>query len=139
MSVGSSLVVCGTLLESLGKGQKFDFVATKLHLQGECPLDYPLQKKGHSNEFMRSVSHLRSRTNTFSAVFRVRSELSYAIHKFFHEHGFVYIHTPLITASDCEGAGEVFTVDTKEGNFFGKEAYLTVSGQLHSETLIAGL
>jgi len=139
VSVGSSLVVCGTLQESLGKGQKFDFVATKLHLQGECPLDYPLQKKGHSNEFMRSVSHLRSRTNTFSAVFRVRSELSYAIHKFFHEHGFVYIHTPLITASDCEGAGEVFTVDTKEGNFFGKEAYLTVSGQLHSETLIAGL
>ena len=139
ITIGTSIVVNGMMKKSLGKGQKFDFVATSIRVQGECPQDYPLQKKGHTNEFMRSIAHLRSRTNTFSAVFRVRNELSYAIHKFFHDNGFVYIHTPLITGSDCEGAGETFIVDTKEGNFFGKDAYLTVSGQLHSETLIAGL
>lgn len=139
ISVGSSIIVDGSLHESLGKGQIFDFVASSIQIQGYCPSDYPLQKKGHSNEFIRSISHLRSRANTFSAVFRVRAELAYAIHEFFHSRGFAYVHTPLITGSDCEGAGETFIVDTDKGDFFGKEAYLTVSGQLHAETLVAGL
>jgi len=139
VSVGASLVVSGKLEKSMGKGQEFDFVASEIKIQGLSPSDYPLQKKGHSNEFLRTIQHLRVRTNTFSATFRVRSELAYAIHKFFHDHGFSYIHTPLITGSDCEGAGETFIVDTKDGNFFGKKTILTVSGQLHAETLLAGL
>ena len=139
VTVGASIIVDGTLQESLGKGQKYDFVATNIRVQGGCPQDYPLQKKGHSNEFLRGISHLRSRTNTFSAVFKVRAELAYAIHEFFHQRGFTYVHTPLITGSDCEGAGETFVVDNGKGNFFGREAYLTVSGQLHAESLVAGL
>lgn len=153
-NIGASLEISGKLLESPASGQKFELVAKEIKLLGESESDYPLQKKGHSFEFLREIAHLRGRSNTFSAVFRLRSVLSQAIHRFFAERDFNYIHTPIISSSDCEGAGEMFQVTTfdlanvpftekKEvdfkRDFFGKKAGLTVSGQLQSEALISGL
>ncbi len=139
ISVGSSLIIEGVLQESLGKEQEFELLANQIVLKGSSTQDYPLQKKGHSFEYLREIAHLRARTNTFSAVFKIRSELAFATHNFFHDHGFTYIHTPIITGSDSEGAGEMFNVITGTKDFFGQKASLTVSGQLHAETLIAGL
>jgi asparaginyl-tRNA synthetase len=134
---------------SQGAKQKFELQAKNIEIVGISPNDYPLQKKGHSFEYLREIAHLRPRSNTFSAVFRVRSLLAFAIHKFFNEQGFIYVHTPLITGSDAEGAGEMFKVSTLDmlnppktpdgavdytKDFFGKEASLTVSGQLNAET-----
>ena len=149
ITTGSSIHVQGQLVESQGKGQTVEIQAESLEIYGTAnPEEYPLQKKGHSLEFLRDIAHLRPRTNTFGAVFRVRAALAYAIHKFFTEKGFYYFHTPLITASDCEGAGAMFQVTTlpledlprnEEGkvdyseDFFGKQAALTVSGQLEGE------
>lgn len=148
LSIGSSIIATGKLVESQGKGQDFEIKADTVEIIGIADNDFPIQKKRHGFEYLRTIAHLRPRTNTFTAVFRVRSLLAYAIHKFFNERGFVYIHTPIITGSDCEGAGEVFrvtmldpldppitedgTVDFKE-DFFGRETYLTVSGQLAVE------
>lgn len=149
LPVGSSIEVEGELVESPAAKQPFELKATKIEIEGRSGSDYPLQKKRHSFEFLRTIAHLRPRTNTFSAVFRIRSLLSYAIHKFFQERGFVYVHTPIITSSDAEGAGEMFRVTTldmnnpprdEEGNvdfsedFFGRETNLTVSGQLSVES-----
>jgi asparaginyl-tRNA synthetase len=148
LGVGTALAVEGILVETPGAKQPFEIKAESIKVEGPCPSDYPLQKKRHSFEFLRSIAHLRPRTNTFSAVFRVRSLLSYAIHKFFRERDFVYVHTPIITGSDAEGAGEMFHVTTlnlkeapltEEGgidfgkDFFGRETNLTVSGQLSAE------
>jgi asparaginyl-tRNA synthetase len=133
----------GVLVTSPGKGQNLELQADFVEVYGECPDTYPLQKKRHSFEFLRTIAHLRSRTNTLGAVMRVRNACSHAIHQFFQEKGFMWVHTPIITASDCEGAGELFTVtsldlgktvDFKE-DFFGKRAYLTVSGQLEAEIM----
>jgi asparaginyl-tRNA synthetase len=148
--VCTSLIVEGTLVESQWGKQAFELKATKVTLVWESPVDYPLQKKGHSMEYLRTIAHLRPRTNTFSATFRVRSLVAFAIHKFFNERWFVYVHTPLITASDCEWAWEMFQVTTLDlehpnlkwkdwkvdysNDFFGKHASLTVSGQLEWET-----
>ena len=149
LGVGSAIIVTGELVLTPNQKQPFELKATKIEVEGESPSDYPLQKKRHSFEFLRQIAYLRPRTNTFGAVFRVRSLAAYAIHKFFQDRNFVYVHTPLITASDCEGAGEMFRVTTldpsnppktKEGevdfkeDFFGKMASLTVSGQLSAET-----
>lgn len=149
LSVGSALIVEGVLVESPGAKQPFEVKATKVLVEGESTPDYPLQKKRHSFEYLRTIAHLRPRTNTFAAVFRVRSLAAFAIHKFFQERGFVYVHTPIITGSDCEGAGEMFRISTLDPNnpprdeqgkidyskdFFGKETNLTVSGQLEAET-----
>lgn len=149
LGVGSAIIVTGELVLTPNQKQPFELKATKIEVEGESPSDYPLQKKRHSFEFLRQIAYLRPRTNTFGAVFRVRSLAAYAIHKFFQDRSFVYVHTPLITASDCEGAGEMFRVTTldpsnppktKEGevdfkeDFFGKMANLTVSGQLSAET-----
>lgn len=149
LNVGSALIVSGTLVETPGAKQPFEIQAKEVWVEGESTADYPLQKKRHSLEYLRTIAHLRPRTNTFQAVFRVRSLIAYAIHRFFQERGFVYVHTPLITGSDCEGAGEMFQVTTldlqnppltPEGkvdysqDFFGKETNLTVSGQLNVET-----
>ncbi|MDA7931929.1 OB-fold nucleic acid binding domain-containing protein, partial [Akkermansiaceae bacterium] len=112
MATGASVRVVGELVESQGKGQSWEVRATEVELVGEAPDDFPLQKKGHSPEFLRSIAHLRPRTNLYGAVFRMRSRLAYAVHRFFNERDFVYIHTPIITASDCEGAGEMFRVTT---------------------------
>ena len=146
---GSSIKVVGDFVKSEGSGQDYELKAKSIELLGDCPEDYPLQPKKHSMEFLRSIAYLRPRANTFQAVFRVRSVLSYAIHKFFQEKGFVYVHTPIITGSDCEGAGEMFQVTTLDvenapknadgsidysQDFFGKQAHLTVSGQLDVET-----
>lgn len=139
ISVGSSLLVEGILQKSLGKGQELELLADKVTVFGESPSDYPLQKKGHSMEYLRTIAHLRSRTNTFSAIFKIRSEIAFAVHHFLHGNGFTYIHTPLLTGVDSEGAGEMFAVTSKEKDFFGKDAYLTVTGQLHLESLIAGV
>lgn len=148
--VGTSLTIQGVLVASQGGGQAFEVQAKSVDIIGESDELYPLQKKRHSFEFLREIAHLRSRSNTFSAVFRVRSLASFAIHKFFNEKGFVHIHTPIITSSDCEGAGEMFQVTTldlenvskKENgkvnfsdDFFGKKTGLTVSGQLEGEAL----
>ena len=149
VSTGACIAVWGKLVESMGGGQATEIQATEIEVYGECdPVRYPLQKKDTSFEFLRTVAHLRPRTNTFGAIYRVRNQMAYAIHKFFHEKGFVYMHTPLITASDCEGAGQMFRVTTldmenlprnKKGgidytkDFFGKETSLTVSGQLEGE------
>ncbi len=144
---GASVRLRGKLIESPAKGQKYEIAVTSLDLIGEAPATYPLQKKRHTFEFLRDIAHLRPRTNTFGAVNRVRSKIAYAVHKFYQERGFYYLHTPMITASDCEGAGELFRVTTLnlddiprlEGridyneDFFGREAYLTVSGQLEAE------
>ena len=149
-NVGAALFVTGTLLLTPGAKQPFEIHAAKIEVEGASSPDYPLQKKRHSLEFLRSIAHLRMRTNTFSAVFRVRSAASFAIHKFFNENGFVYAHTPLITGNDCEGAGDMFRVTTlddrnppltQEGavdysqDFFGKMTSLTVSGQLEAECM----
>ncbi|MDE6255770.1 MAG: asparagine--tRNA ligase, partial [Muribaculaceae bacterium] len=149
ITTGSSIHVQGQLVESQGKGQTVEIQAESLEIYGTAnPEEYPLQKKGHSLEFLRDIAHLRPRTNTFGAVFRVRAALAFAIHKFFTEKGFYYFHTPLITASDCEGAGAMFQVTTlplgelplnEDGSinynedFFGRQAALTVSGQLEGE------
>ena len=149
MNVGASLVVTGVVALTPGAKQPFELKATKIEVEGTSTPDYPLQPKRHTVEFLREQAYLRPRTNLFSAVFRVRSEVAYAIHSFFNERGFVYVHTPIITASDCEGAGEMFRVTTldlenpprcEDGtvdysqDFFGKSANLTVSGQLEGET-----
>ena len=149
LGAGSALTVEGKLVESPGAKQPFELKATRIAVEGVSASDYPLQKKRHSFEFLRTIAHLRPRTNTFAAVFRIRSLAAYAIHRFFQERNFVYVHTPLITGSDCEGAGEMFRVTTldpanpprdEQGkvdfsqDFFGKETNLTVSGQLNGET-----
>lgn len=149
LSISSSLTVIGKVVETNGAKQPFELKASKVDIIDVSDPSYPLQKKRHSFEYLRTISHLRPRTNTFNAVFRVRSVLSYAIHKFFQERGFVYVHTPIITSSDAEGAGEMFNVSTldflnvpklEDGkvdyskDFFGKPAHLTVSGQLNVET-----
>ena len=148
IGVGSAVIATGTIVETPGAKQPFEMQAEEVLVEGACTPDYPLQKKRHSFEYLRTISHLRPRTNTFQAVFRVRSLIAYAIHRFFQERGFVYVHTPLITGSDCEGAGEMFQVTTldlanvprnEEGevdyarDFFGKPTNLTVSGQLNGE------
>ncbi len=148
LGVGSSIKIIGKLVESQGEGQFFELKASSIEIVQFAPTDYPLQKKRHSLEYLRTIAHLRPRTNTFMATFRLRSVLSFAIHKFFQENGFVNVHTPIITANDCEGAGEMFHVTTLKQNnipkndkeevdytkdFFGKEAGLTVSGQLEAE------
>ena len=148
-NVGASFICTGVIALTPGAQQPFEMKAEKVELEGASTPDYPLQKKRHSLEYLRTVAHLRPRTNTFNAVFRVRSEVAYAIHTFFHDRGFVYVHTPLITGSDCEGAGEMFRVTTLDPSdpprlpdgsidwscdFFGKKTGLTVSGQLNVET-----
>ena len=153
-TTGACLSVNGLLVESIGGGQSVEIQATEIELLGACDSTYPLQKKGQTMEFMRTVAHLRPRTNTFGAVFRIRHNMAYAIHKFFHDKGFYYFHTPIITASDCEGAGQMFQVTTmnlydlkkdEEGSikydsdFFGKQASLTVSGQLEGELAATAL
>lgn len=151
ISTGASVAIAGTLVESPAKGQRLELRAESLTLYGEAdPETYPLQKKRHSFEFLRDLGHLRSRTNTLGAVFRVRNACAVAIHQFFQERGFLWVHTPIITASDCEGAGEMFSVTsldlnqvprTEQGevdfsqDFFGRPAYLTVSGQLEAEIM----
>ncbi len=153
-TTGACLSVNGMLVESIGGGQSVEIQATEIELLGACDNTYPLQKKGQTMEFMRTVAHLRPRTNTFGAVFRIRHNMAYAIHKFFHDKGFYYFHTPLITASDCEGAGQMFQVTTMnlydlkkdengsiiyDNDFFGKQASLTVSGQLEGELAATAL
>ncbi|MEG1066744.1 MAG: asparagine--tRNA ligase [Erysipelotrichaceae bacterium] len=137
-STGSAVSIIGKFKATPEGKQPFEIEATEITLEGACDETYPLQKKRHSFEYMREIAHLRPRANTFNAVFRVRSVLSMAIHEFFQNQGFVYVHTPLITSNDAEGAGEVFTVTTRgdakyDQDFFGKRAALTVSGQLHAE------
>ena len=149
LNVGAAVIVKGTLVATPEAKQPFEIQAEEVMVEGDSAPDYPLQKKRHSFEYLRTIPHLRARTNTFQAVFRVRSLIAYAIHQFFQERGFVYVHTPLITGSDCEGAGEMFQVTTLDLNnvpkteegqidysqdFFGKETNLTVSGQLNGET-----
>ena len=149
ITTGACISVYGKLVKSMGQGQNVEIQAENITLYGEAsPEDYPLQKKGHSLEFLREIAYLRPRTNTFGAIFRLRHAMAFAIHKYFNDHGFFYLHTPLITASDCEGAGEMFQVTTmdlnnlpktEDGNidyqkdFFGKQTSLTVSGQLEGE------
>lgn len=153
LGTGSAIVAEGALVPSPGAGQKWELKARRIDILGTCPDHYPLQKKRHSDEFLRTIAHLRPRTNKYSAMFRIRSRLAHAIHSFFQERGFSYIHTPILTASDCEGAGAMFTVTTldlhgapkKEGrvdfteDFFGKETKLTVSGQLSGEMFALSL
>ena len=149
LNVGSAVIVRGKLVATPEAKQPFEIQAEAVDIEGTSTPDYPLQKKRHTLEFLRTMPHLRQRTNTFMAVFRVRSLLAYAIHKFYNERGFVYVHTPLITSSDCEGAGEMFQVTTLDldriasgdakqvdyaKDFFGKQTFLTVSGQLNVET-----
>ncbi|MFM6929188.1 MAG: asparagine--tRNA ligase [Bdellovibrio sp.] len=152
LSIASSIYVTGKVVKSQGAGQSFEVLATKVEVYQKASADYPLQNKRHSFEFLREIAHVRPRGNTFSAVFRVRSVLAYAIHKFFQDQGFVYVNTPIITGSDAEGAGEMFRVTTLKlenpprtadgkvdaaKDFFGKETNLTVSGQLNGETFCA--
>ncbi|HUF63491.1 MAG TPA: asparagine--tRNA ligase [Verrucomicrobiales bacterium] len=156
VTTGAALEVRGHLVASLGQGQKWEIQATTFRVIGTAPDDYPLQKKGHSPEFLRSIAHLRPRTNLFGCVFRVRSRMAWSIHRFFQDRGFVYVHTPIITTSDCEGAGEMFRLVTEapeqpaassgttrsvqtDAEFFGRPAYLTVSGQLEGESFACGL
>jgi asparaginyl-tRNA synthetase len=147
MLTGASVEITGRLIASPGQGQQWELHADQVKLIGEVPAEYPLQKKGHSLEFLRSIAHLRPRTNLHGAVFRMRSRMAYAIHQFFQERDFTYVHTPILTASDCEGAGEMFRVTTLPAekaardaeDFFGKRAYLTVSGQLEGETFACAL
>ena len=148
ITTGSCLKVVGTIVESIGSGQAVEVQAKEIELFGGCPADYPMQKKGQTFEYMRQHAHLRLRTNTFGAVMRIRHNMAMAIHTYFHEHGYFYFHTPIITASDCEGAGQMFQVTTKnlydlkkdengsiiyDDDFFGKQTSLTVSGQLEGE------
>jgi len=152
VSIATSMYVTGTFVKSEGKGQSYEIKATSVEVFQKADLDYPLQNKRHTFEYLRSIAHLRPRTNAFSAVFRVRSLVAYAIHKFFQDQEFVYVHTPIITGSDAEGAGEMFRVTTMDldnvpktdkgdidykEDFFGKETNLTVSGQLNVETYCA--
>lgn len=153
LTTGTSVSVEGKLIASQGKGQKWEMVARKLEILGLADHTYPLQKKGHTPEYLREIAHLRPRSNLFGSVFRVRSRLAYAIHTFFQEKNFVYVHTPIITSSDCEGAGELFRVSTldpgkpplAEGkidytkDFFARPTFLTVSGQLEGEILACAL
>ena len=146
MTTGASVAVRGRLVPSQGKEQAWEVQAAEVQLLGAADETYPLQKKGHSLEFLREIAHLRPRSNLFGAVFRVRSRMAYAVHNFFQERGFMNVHTPMITASDCEGAGEMFRVTTLapgaaklDEDFFGKPAFLTVSGQLEAETLACAL
>ena len=148
ITTGACIHVEGTLVESQGKGQTSEILATAIEIYGLCGNDYPMQKKGQSFEYMRKYAHMRLRTNTFGAVMRIRHNMAIAIHTYFHQHGYFYFHTPLITASDCEGAGQMFQVTTKNlydlkkgedgkidysDDFFGKQTSLTVSGQLEGE------
>src|SRR5947209_1801906 len=153
LTTGASIRVTGELVASQGKGQAWEVIANELTILGGSDDSYPLQKKGHTPEFLREIAHLRPRSNLFGSVFRVRSRLAFAIHKFFQERGFVYVHTPIITGSDCEGAGELFRVSTidlknpprKENDidytkdFFARQTYLTVSGQLEAEAFACAL
>jgi asparaginyl-tRNA synthetase len=153
LSTGGSIRVTGALVASQGKGQKWELVADNVEIVGTADDSYPLQKKGHTPEFLREIAHLRPRSNLFSSIFRVRSRLAFAVHQFFQERGFVYVHTPIITGSDCEGAGELFRVSTidiknppkKNGeidfaqDFFARPTYLTVSGQLEAEAFALAL
>ena len=147
ITTGASLEVRGQLVPSPAAGQQWELRAASIKLLGEAPEDYPLQKKGHSTEFLRTIAHLRPRTNLYGAVFRTRSRMAYAVHRFFQQRDFIHVHTPIITASDCEGAGEMFRVTTLSdeqiaadtADFFGKRAYLTVSGQLEGETFACAL
>jgi asparaginyl-tRNA synthetase len=154
LHTGSSVAIEGEVKASPAKGQATEVLATKVERIGDAPAEtYPLQKKGHSFEFLRSIAHLRPRTNTFGAIARLRHQVSMSIHQFFYEHGFYYVHTPVITASDCEGAGAMFRVSTLDPDappkvdgkvdytkdFFGKPAYLTVSGQLQGEAFACAL
>ena len=154
ITTGACLSVNGELTESVGSGQKAEIQAREIEVLGTCDNTYPLQKKGHTLEFLREIAHLRPRTNTFGAVFRIRHNMAIAIHTFFHQKGFVYFHTPIITASDCEGAGQMFQVTTKnlydlkkdeagsiiyDDDFFGKQTSLTVSGQLEGELAATAL
>jgi asparaginyl-tRNA synthetase len=147
INTGASVEVRGTLIPSPAAGQQWEMQAASIRLLGGVPEDYPLQKKGHSAEFLRSIAHLRPRTNLYGAVFRTRSRMAFAVHRFFQERDFIYVHTPIITASDCEGAGEMFRVTTLADDkiardaedFFGKRAFLTVSGQLEGETFACAL
>ena len=146
ITTGACISATGTLVESQGKGQTSEVQCKEIEIYGLCPSDYPMQKKGQSFEYMRKYAHLRLRTNTFGAVFRIRHHMAIAIHQYFHEHGFYYFHTPLITGSDAEGAGNMFQVTTLDldrvaksdevdysADFFGKKTHLTVSGQLEGE------
>jgi len=153
ISTGSALAITGDLVASRGKGQSWEIQATEVMIINIAPDDFPLQKKRHTDEFLRTIAHLRPRTNKYGAVFRIRSELAFAVHTFFRERDFRYIHTPIITGSDCEGAGELFRLTTLQpdqvpvksgqadysGDFFGTEANLTVSGQLSAEMLALSL
>jgi asparaginyl-tRNA synthetase len=153
LTTGSAVSISGSLVPSQGKGQSWEITATRILLIGQAPETFPLQKKRHSDEYLRTIAHLRPRTNKYGAVFRIRSELSYAIHTFFRDRGFRYIHSPIITGSDCEGAGEMFRVTTLDiknpalkdreldtsQDFFGKEVNLTVSGQLSAEMFALAL
>ena len=147
LTTGASVAIEGNLVASPAAGQKWEMRANRLELIGAADAAYPLQKKGHTPEFLRTIAHLRPRSNLFGAVFRMRSRLAFAVHQFFQDRDFVYVHTPIITASDCEGAGEMFRVTALKGNidekaqtdFFGKPTYLTVSGQLEGETFACAL
>lgn len=153
LNTGASIIVTGSLVASQGKGQTFELAAEEIRVVGTSDDTYPLQKKGHTPEFLREIAHLRPRSNLFGSVFRVRSRLAFAIHQFFQERGFYYVHAPVITGSDCEGAGELFrvtTIDpghpprTEEGidyaqDFFARQTYLTVSGQLEAEAFACAL
>jgi asparaginyl-tRNA synthetase len=153
ITTGSAVSVSGKLVESIGGGQKWEIKAETIEIISLAPETFPLQKKRHTDEYLRTIAHLRPRTNKYSAVFRIRSELSYAVHKFFRDQDFQYVHTPILTSSDCEGAGELFRVTTLDLNnlpkldkkidfrkdFFGKEANLTVSGQLSAEMFALAL
>ncbi len=154
ITTGACLSVTGQLVASQGKGQSVEIQAESIEVLGDADATYPLQKKGHTWEFLRDTAHLRPRTNTFGAIFRIRNQMAYAIHKFFHDKGFVYFHTPLITSSDCEGAGQMFQVTTldlenlpkgEDGkvdytqDFFGRRTSLTVSGQLEGELAATAL
>ena len=151
---GASIIVRGALVASQGKGQSWEVMAEEVTILGSSDESYPLQKKGHTPEFLREIAHLRPRSNLFGSVFRVRSRLAFAIHQFFQERGFIYVHTPIITGSDCEGAGELFritTIDAKNPprtgdgaidyaqDFFARSTYLTVSGQLEAEAFACAL
>ncbi len=154
LMTGASISVRGKLVASQGKGQSWEVMAEEITILGASDETYPLQKKGHTPEFLREIAHLRPRSNLFGSVFRVRSRLAFAIHQFFQERGFVYVHTPIITGSDCEGAGELFritTIDAKNPprteagaidyaqDFFARSTYLTVSGQLEAEAFACAL
>ena len=154
LTTGASVAVRGALVESQGKGQNWELVGEEITIVGGSDESYPLQKKGHTPEFLREIAHLRPRSNLFSSVFRVRSRLAFAIHRFFQDRGFFYLNTPIITASDCEGAGELFRVTTIDPNsaprkadgeidyardFFARATYLTVSGQLEAEAFASAL